>query len=101
MTMSDGDDDGDGNDVITCWLQHSLKIRNYASNSSYRNHTNNYDNNDDDASSSSDHSTIGDGSVSNDDYEDNDDDAKDANYAWNRQWWCHQWQWKFHLCWHP
>jgi hypothetical protein len=80
--QEDEDDDDNEDDVnITSGLQHSLKIRNYASNSSYHNHTNNYDNNDDDASSSSDHSTIGDGSVSNDDYEDNDDDAKDANHA--------------------
>jgi hypothetical protein len=84
------DDDEEGEDdeddvIITSGLQNSLKIRNYASNSSYRNATNDYDNNDDDASSSSNHSTIGDGSggVSNDDYEDNDDDAKDANHEAN------------------
>jgi hypothetical protein len=66
----------------TSGLQHSLKIRNYASNSSYCNDTNDNDNNDDDASSSSNHSTIGDGSggVSNVNYEDNDDDAEDANH---------------------
>ncbi len=60
MTMSDGDDDGDGNDVITCWLQHSLKIRNYASASSSPIATHNYNNNDDNVSSSSNHSTVGD-----------------------------------------
>jgi hypothetical protein len=54
----------------------------HASNSSYQNATNDYDNNDDDASSSSNHSTVGDssGGVSNDDYEDNDDVAEDANH---------------------
>jgi hypothetical protein len=83
---ADEDDEEDEDDVIiTFGLQHSLKIRNYASDSSYHNATNNYDNNDDDASSSSDHSTVGDhsGGVSNDDYEDNDDDAKDANHEAN------------------
>ncbi len=82
----DEEDEVDEDDVIIIsGLQHSLKIRNYASNSSYRNDTNDYDNNDDDASSSSNHSTIGDGSggVSNDDYEDNDDDAEDANHEAN------------------
>jgi hypothetical protein len=82
----DEDDDDDEDDVvITSGLKHSLKIRNYASNSSYHNDTNDYDNNDDDASSSSNHSTIGDGSggVRNDDYEDNDDDAEDANHEAN------------------
>jgi hypothetical protein len=94
-TYSDDDDDEDDENededddeddvVITSGLQHSLKIRNNASNSSYCNDTNDYDNNDDDASSSSNHSTVGDGSggVSNDDYEDNDDDAKDANHEAN------------------
>jgi hypothetical protein len=76
----DDDDDEDKDDeddvIITSGLQNSLKIRNYASNSSYCNATNDYDNNNDDASSSSNHSTIGDGSggVSNDDYDNNDDD---------------------------
>jgi hypothetical protein len=85
----DDDDEEDGDDeddvIITSGLQHSLKIRNFASNSSYCNATNNYNNNDDDASSSSNHSAISDGSggVSNDDYEDNDDDAKDANHKAN------------------
>jgi hypothetical protein len=80
------DDDDDEDDVIiTSGLKHSLKIRNYASNSSYHNDTNDYDNNDDDASSSSNHSTVGDGSggVRNDDYKDNDDDAEDANHEAN------------------
>jgi hypothetical protein len=80
------DDEDDEDDVIiTSGLQHKLKIRSYASDSSYCNATNNYDNNNDDASSSSDHSTVGDGSggVSNDDYEDNDDDAEDANHEAN------------------
>jgi hypothetical protein len=69
--------------LLLDYKQHSLKIRNYASASSYPNDTHDYDNNDDDASSSSDHSTIGDssGGVSNDDYEDNDDHAKDAKNA--------------------
>jgi hypothetical protein len=59
----DDEEDEDEDDVIiTSGLQHSLKITNYASDSSYCNATNNYDNNDDDASSSSNHSTIGDGS---------------------------------------
>ena len=58
-TYSDDDDDDDGDDdVVTCGLQHSLKIRNYASDSSYHNATNDYDNNNDDASSSSNHSTV-------------------------------------------
>ncbi len=83
--MSDGDDDGDGNDVITCWLQHSLKIRNYASASSSPIATHNYNNNDDNVSSSSNHSTVGDssGGGSNNYYEDNDDDAEDANHEDN------------------
>jgi hypothetical protein len=82
----DEDDEYDKEDVIiTSGLQHSLKIRNYASDSSYRNATHDYDSSNDDASSSSDHSTVGDGSgsVSNDDYEDNDDDAKDTNHEAN------------------
>jgi hypothetical protein len=81
-TYSDADDD---DNVITCGLQHSLKIRNYASASSCPIATHDYDNNDDDASSSSDHSTVGDssGGVSNDDYEDNDDDVEDANHEAN------------------
>jgi hypothetical protein len=82
----DEDEDDEEDDVIiNSGLQHSLKIRNYASDSSSCNATNDYDNNDDDASSSSNHSTIGDGSggVSNDNYEDNDDDAEDANHEAN------------------
>jgi hypothetical protein len=65
--------------VVTSGLQHSLKIRNYASASSSPNATHDYDNNNDDGSSSSNHSTVGgsSGGVSNDDYED-DDDAEDA-----------------------
>jgi hypothetical protein len=95
-TYSDNDDDDDDDDkdededddedvIITSGLQDSLKRRNCASNSSYRNATNDYDNNEDDASSSSNHSTIGYGSggVSNDNYEDNDDDAEDANHEAN------------------
>jgi hypothetical protein len=82
----DEDEDEDEDDVvITSGLQHSLEVRNYASDSSYHNDTNDYNNNDDDASSSSDYSPIGDGSggVSNDDYEDNDDDAEDTNHEAN------------------
>jgi hypothetical protein len=81
----DEDDEDDEDDVIiTSGLQNSLKITNYASDSSYCNATNDYDNNNDDASSSSNHSTIGDGSggVSNDNYDDN-DNAKDANHEAN------------------
>jgi hypothetical protein len=92
-TYSDDDDDGDGDDdgdddVVTCGLQHSLKIRNYAFDSSSPIATHNYDNNGDDASSSSHRSTVGDssGGGSNNDNdakdannEDNNDDANDAN----------------------
>ena len=47
-TYSDDDDDDDDDDVIiTSGLQHSLKIRNYASASSSPNATHDYDNNDD------------------------------------------------------
>jgi hypothetical protein len=79
------DEDDEDDVIITYGLQHSLKMRNYASASSYPNATHDYENNNDDASSSSDHSTIGDssGGVSNDDYEDNYDDAKDANHEAN------------------
>ncbi len=55
----DGDDDDGDDDVFTCGLQHSLKMRNYASSSSSPIVTHDYDNNDDNASSSSDHSTVG------------------------------------------
>ena len=82
----DEEDEDDEDDVIiTSGLQHSLKIRNYASASSSPNATHDYDNNDDDASSSSNHSTVGgsSGGVSNDNYEDNDDDAEDANHEAN------------------
>jgi hypothetical protein len=82
----DGDGDGDGDDdVITCGLQHSLKIRNYASASSSPIATHDYNSNDDDMSPSFDHSTVGDssGGVSNNDYEDNDNDAKEANHEDN------------------
>jgi hypothetical protein len=55
----DEEDEDDEDDVIiTSGLQHSIKIRNYASDSSYHNATNDYDNNNDDASSSSNHSTV-------------------------------------------
>jgi hypothetical protein len=66
-------------------LQHSPKIRNYASASCSPNATHDYNNNDDNASSSSNHSTVGgsSGGVSNDDYEDNDEDANDANHEAN------------------
>jgi hypothetical protein len=75
----DDDDDGD-DDVVTCGLQHSLKIRNYASDSPSPIATHDYDNNDDDASSSSDHSTVGDSSGGG---SNNDNDAKDANHEDN------------------
>jgi hypothetical protein len=81
-TYSDDDDDGgdgdhdddDDGDVVICGLQHSLKIRDDASESSSPIATHNYDNNNDDASSSSDHSTVGgsSGGGSTNDYEDND-----------------------------
>ncbi len=68
-TYSDDDDEDDV--VVTSGLQHSLKIRNYASASSSPNATHDYDNNNDD------------GGVSNDNYEDNDDNAKDPNHEAN------------------
>jgi hypothetical protein len=80
----ENDDNDDDDDVVNCELQHSLKIRNYASASSSPIATHDYNNNDDDASSSSDHSIVGysSGGGSNNDYEDN-DDAEDANHEYN------------------
>jgi hypothetical protein len=79
------DDDDDDDVIVTSGLQHSLKIRNYASASSSPNATHDYGSNDDNGSSLSDHSTVGgnSGGGSNDDYEYNDNDAKDTNHEAN------------------
>jgi hypothetical protein len=81
MYSNDDGDEKDDDVVITSGLQHSLKIKNYASTSSSPIATHDYNRNDDDASSYSNHSTIGytSGHGINNEFEDNhQNNVKDA-----------------------